>query len=71
MLRPGRLDSLVYIPLPDDEARISIFKAVTRKTPVASNVEFHTLAKMTDGFSGADLAAFCQIAAKNAVRESI
>ncbi len=44
LLRPGRLDSLCYIPLPDLEARISIFKAVTRKTPVAPNVDFNRLA---------------------------
>ena len=44
LLRPGRLDSLVYIPLPDLEARIAILKAVTRKTPVAANVDFTKLA---------------------------
>ena len=71
MLRPGRMDSLVYIPLPDDEARISIFKAVTRKTPVSSNVYFPVLSKYTKDFSGADIASFCQLAAKNAIKESI
>jgi transitional endoplasmic reticulum ATPase len=56
LLRPGRLDSLVYVPLPDLEARKSVFKATTRKTPVAKNVNFSYLAKITDGFSGADIA---------------
>lgn len=59
LLRPGRLDSLIYIPLPDLEARLGILKAVTRKTPVAKNVNFKELAKMTEGFSGADLAEIC------------
>jgi transitional endoplasmic reticulum ATPase len=71
LLRPGRLDSLVYIPLPDLDARIAVFQAVTRKTPVAKNVSFMQLAKMTKGFSGADIAEICQVAAKSAVRESI
>lgn len=56
LLRPGRLDSLVYIPLPDFEARKAIFKAVTRKTPVSKNVDWEFLATKTDGFSGADIA---------------
>lgn len=71
LLRPGRLDSLVYIPLPDLEARISILNAVTRKTPIAKNVNLNLIAKMTEGFSGADLAEICQTAAKSAVREVI
>jgi len=71
LLRPGRLDSLIYIPLPDLEARISIFKAVTRKTPCAKNVSMQQLARLTEGFSGADIAEICQVAAKAAVRESI
>ena len=44
LLRPGRLDSLVYVPLPDLEARKAVFKATTRKTPVAKNVNFEYLA---------------------------
>ena len=59
LLRPGRLDSLVYIPLPDLEARIAVLKAVTRKTPLAKNVDLKLIAKMTEGFSGADLAEIC------------
>lgn len=59
LLRPGRLDSLCYIPLPDLEARVSVLKAVTRKTPIAKNVDMKLLAKMTEGFSGADLAEIC------------
>jgi len=59
LLRPGRLDSLIYIPLPDFDARVGILKAVTRKTPIAKDVDIKAIAKITDGFSGADMAEIC------------
>ena len=71
IMRPGRLDQLIYIPLPDYESRVSIFKANLRKSPVADDVTFELLAEVTDGFSGADITEICQRAAKNAIRESI
>ncbi|EED92889.1 cell division cycle protein 48 [Thalassiosira pseudonana CCMP1335] len=71
IMRPGRLDQLIYIPLPDLESRISIFKANLRKSPVAEDITFELLAEVTDGFSGADITEICQRAAKNAIRESI
>ncbi|XP_059286815.1 cell division cycle protein 48 homolog [Lycium ferocissimum] len=71
LLRPGRLDQLIYIPLPDEESRYQIFRASLRKSPVSSKVDFRLLAKMTEGFSGADITEICQRACKNAVREDI
>ena len=71
LLRPGRLDQLIYIPLPDDKSRLSILKAALRKSPVAPDVDLAFLAKNTHGFSGADLTEICQRAAKLAIRESI
>eukprot|EP00826_Nyctotherus_ovalis_P007782 TRINITY_DN1198_c0_g2_i1.p1 TRINITY_DN1198_c0_g2~~TRINITY_DN1198_c0_g2_i1.p1 ORF type:complete len:818 (+),score=255.88 TRINITY_DN1198_c0_g2_i1:410-2863(+) len=71
LLRPGRLDQLIYIPLPDKKSRMAIFKASLRKSPVAKNVNFDFLASLTEGFSGADINEVCQIAAKAAVREAI
>jgi len=71
IMRPGRLDQLIYIPLPDRDSRISIFKANLRKSPVDDNIDLDQLADATNGFSGADLTEICQRAAKNAVRESI
>jgi transitional endoplasmic reticulum ATPase len=59
LLRPGRLDSLVYIPLPDLPSRIAILKASCRKTPLAKNLQLEAIAKQTKGFSGADLAEIC------------
>eukprot|EP01017_Pseudomicrothorax_dubius_P006192 TRINITY_DN1172_c0_g1_i1.p1 TRINITY_DN1172_c0_g1~~TRINITY_DN1172_c0_g1_i1.p1 ORF type:complete len:820 (-),score=327.32 TRINITY_DN1172_c0_g1_i1:125-2584(-) len=71
LLRPGRLDQLIYIPLPDKPSRIAILKAGLRKTPIARDVDIDYMGQITEGFSGADLAEICQRAAKAAVRESI
>ena len=71
LLRPGRLDQLIYIPLPDEVSRVSILKAQLKKSPVAPEVDLSFLAKTTHGYSGADLTEICQRAAKLAIRESI
>lgn len=71
LLRPGRLDQLIYIPLPDDGSRRQIFKAALRKSPIAPDVDFDLLVKYTHGFSGADMTEICQRACKCAIRESI
>ena len=69
--RPGRLDQLIYIPMPDYESRVSIFKANLRKAPVAPDINFEMLASVTEGFSGADVSEICQRAAKNAVKDAV
>jgi transitional endoplasmic reticulum ATPase len=67
----GRLDQLIYIPLPDDKSRMAILRAALRKSPVAKDVDMQLLANVTKGFSGADLMEICQRACKLAIRESI
>ncbi|WVY96366.1 hypothetical protein V8G54_028517 [Vigna mungo] len=71
LLRPGRLDQLIYIPLPDEDSRHQIFKACLRKSPVSKDVDLRALAKYTQGFSGADITEICQRACKYAIRENI
>lgn len=71
LLRPGRLDQLIYIPLPDEVSRLSILQACLKKSPVAPEVDLAFLAKNTHGYSGADLTEICQRAAKLAIRASI
>lgn len=71
ILRPGRLDQLIYIPLPDEASRMQIFKANLRKTPIGKDIDLTFLAKSTVGFSGADLTEICQRACKLAIRECI
>jgi len=69
--RPGRLDQLVYIPVPDRDSRIKIFESCLRKSPLAEDVSFEKMADSTEGFSGADLNEICQRACKLAIREEI
>jgi transitional endoplasmic reticulum ATPase len=69
LLRPGRFDRNVYIPLPDAQTREEIFKVHTRKMQIAEDVNFTTLAGKTDGYTGADIEAVCREAAMNAIRE--
>jgi len=59
LIRPGRLDQLIYIPLPDQLSRLSIIKAVLRKSPVAANVNMEFLSNQCEGFSGADMTELC------------
>jgi len=71
LLRPGRLDQLIYIPLPDRSSRLQIFKACLRKSPISKDVDLAALASYTHGFSGADITEICQRACKYAIREDI
>jgi len=71
IMRPGRLDQLIYIPLPDEPSRMAILNSVLRKSPVAKDVDLEALAKATAGYSGADLTEICQRACKLAIRQSI
>ena len=71
LCRPGRLDTLVYVPLPDEPGRLSILKAQLRKTPVASDVDLDFIASKTHGFSGADLGFVTQRAVKLAIKQAI
>jgi len=71
ILRPGRFDRLIYVPPPDEKARLEIFKIHTRNMPLAEDVDLEKLAKMTQGYSGADIEAVCREAAMNALRRDI
>ncbi|CAI0378979.1 unnamed protein product [Linum tenue] len=71
LLRPGRLDQLIFIPIPDEKSRLQIFKSCLRKSPVSRWVDLEALARMTAGFSGADITEICQRACKYAIREEI
>ena len=71
LLRPGRLDQLIYVPLPDEKARLSILNAQLRNTPLEPGLKLSELAQIAHGFSGADLAYIVQRAAKFAIKDSI
>jgi transitional endoplasmic reticulum ATPase len=71
LLRPGRLERLVYVPPPDADARAEILRAAGRAVPLADDVDLGTLASTLDGFSAADCAALVREAALAAMRESL
>jgi len=71
LLRPGRLERLVYVPPPDAEARAEILRAAGRNTPLAPDVDLTALGAELDGYSAADCAAVLREAALTAMRESL
>ena len=71
LLRPGRIERHVYIPLPDKEARKEIFKIHLRGKPLAEDVKIEELAERTDGYTGADIEALCREAGMLAIREAV
>jgi len=73
MLRPGRFDRIIYVPPPDAEARLKIFKVHTKNMPLEKKTEefLEILANKTNGYSGADIENVCREAGMNAIREAI
>jgi transitional endoplasmic reticulum ATPase len=71
LLRPGRFDRLVRIPTPDLEGRKQVLRIHTAKKPLAEDVDIDDLARRTDGYSGADLAALTNEAVMLAIRELV
>ncbi|MCD6210493.1 MAG: CDC48 family AAA ATPase [Methanophagales archaeon] len=71
LLRPGRLDRLIYIQPPSKEERKKIFEVHLRGKPIASDIDLDELADKTDGYVGADIAAIVREAVMNALREFI
>ncbi|XP_013384510.1 spermatogenesis-associated protein 5-like [Lingula anatina] len=71
LLRPGRLDRILYVPLPDHDTRRDIFLIQFRKTPVGADVDIEELVSSTQGYSGAEVAAVCHEAALCAMQEDI
>jgi transitional endoplasmic reticulum ATPase len=68
-LRPGRFDSVVFVPPPDVDARLEIFKVHSREMPLADDVSLEKLSDETEGFSGADIEGLIREAAMAAVRD--
>ncbi|XP_046962410.1 ATPase family protein 2 homolog [Vanessa cardui] len=71
LLRPGRLDRLIYVPLPDFETRLQIIELKLMKMSISDDVNPHNLATRTDGFSGAELQALCHEAALLALEKDL
>ncbi|AFU58810.1 AAA family ATPase, CDC48 subfamily [Candidatus Nitrososphaera gargensis Ga9.2] len=68
LLRPGRLDLILYVGPPDEKARQEILRIITQPMPLANDVDLAGIAQSTKSFSGADLVALCREAAVNAMQ---
>lgn len=71
LLRPGRFDRLLEIPLPDNNSRKEILKIHTAKKPLDSTVNLDRLVELTKGYSGADIAALVNAAAMSAIKDYV
>ena len=71
IMRPGRLDRMIYVPEPNEEGRFQIFKIHTKDMPLAKDVDLKELARLTKGYSGADIESICREAAIIALRRDI
>lgn len=70
-MRPGRFDEKIYIPLPDFEARKSLFEIQLKNLPLDEDLDFDYLAKITDGFNGADIKEVCEKLKMSAIKDSL
>jgi transitional endoplasmic reticulum ATPase len=71
VLRPGRFDRLIYVPEPDEKARLEIFKLYTKDMPLTKDIDLAHLANATKSYSGADIDALCREAAMIALRNDV
>ncbi|KAM9998150.1 hypothetical protein ACTFIY_007799 [Dictyostelium cf. discoideum] len=71
ILRPGRFDYHIEIPNPNKEARLDIFKKITKSMPLDESVDFIQLSELTQGFNGADINNLCKETALLALRNDI
>jgi transitional endoplasmic reticulum ATPase len=71
LLRPGRFDKLLRIPPPDKEGRVEILKIHTKKKPLAKDVDIAKLAELTEGYTGAELAAAANAASIAAIKQYV
>ena len=71
LLRPGRFDKIIYVGPPTPEVREEIIKIHTKKMPLANDISIKQLADMTEGYTGADIEAFCLESVMSAARQDI
>lgn len=71
ILRRGRIDKLIYLPVPDEVSRLAIFRQALKDVPVSKEINLEFLATSTNGFTAADVTGVCQNACAAAVKECI
>ncbi|MDE1843767.1 MAG: CDC48 family AAA ATPase [Thaumarchaeota archaeon] len=70
LIRPGRLDLVIFVPPPDEKGRFEIIKLLTKQMPLSGDINLKEIAVATKGYSGADLVAVCRESAVNAMRNN-
>jgi len=70
LIRPGRLDLVIFVPPPDEKGRFEIIRLLTKQMPLSGDINLKEIAVATKGYSGADLVAVCREAAVNAMRSN-
>ncbi|GBL82022.1 Spermatogenesis-associated protein 5 [Araneus ventricosus] len=70
LLRPGRLDRLIYVPLPDAKTREEIFQVILRKKPISSDIDLQYLVNKTANYTGVEISAVCLEACTSAMNEA-
>jgi len=71
VIRPGRLDRLIYVPEPDEKSRHQIFQIYTKEMPISEDVDLTQLSTQTKYYSGADIESLCREAAMHSLRRDI
>ena len=71
LLRPGRFDKIIEIPIPGEDTRLSILKVHTRRMPLEKDVSLKELAKSTEGYTGAEIENICREAGMEAMRKEL
>tara|TARA_Y100000034_G_scaffold107240_1_gene136612 strand:+ start:976 stop:3264 length:2289 start_codon:yes stop_codon:yes gene_type:complete len=71
LIRPGRFDRMLFVPVPDEKSRLKIFEVHTSKMPLAKDVDLKELTKETDNYTGSDIESVCREAAILLLRKNI
>ena len=71
LLRPGRFDERLHVPLPDQAGRLEVLEIHTRSMSLARDVDLGQIAERCDGWSGAQISALCREGARHALREDV
>jgi transitional endoplasmic reticulum ATPase len=71
LLRPGRFDELVYVPVPNEASRLHILRIQTKGMPLADDIDLESIARRTQGYTGADLADVVRRAGLLALRKDL
>ena len=71
LMRPGRLDRILYVPPPDHPARLVLFEIELKDKPLDSDIDYNLLADMTEGYSVADIIAICNAVAMATAKDKL